>query len=77
MSIAFVMYKDPLQDELRELEREVVEAERQLAAQEALIVDLKRQKLETSKAEAELEAMRANQRRRQQDRHRLLALLQP
>lgn len=71
------MYKDPLLDELRRLEREVVEAERQLAEQEALVVGLKRQNQDTSQAEVELEMMRANQRRRQEDRLRLLSLLQP
>ncbi|WGR73685.1 MULTISPECIES: hypothetical protein [unclassified Bradyrhizobium] len=45
------MYKDPLLDELRRLEREVVEAERQLAEQEALVVGLKRQNQDTSQAE--------------------------
>lgn len=31
------MYKDPIYDELSQVERDVVEGERQLAAQEALI----------------------------------------
>jgi hypothetical protein len=64
-------------DELRQIERDVVEGERQLAKQEALIVELKRQRQETTKAEAELERMRADQRLRELDRQRLLLRLQP
>jgi len=71
------MYKDPIYDELRQVERDVVEGERQLAAQEALIIELKRQGLNTDNAEKELEILRENQRRRDQDRRRLLSLLQP
>jgi len=71
------MYKDPIYDELRQVERDVVEGERQLAAQEALIIELKRQGLNTDNAEKELEILRENQRRRDQDRQRLLSLLQP
>ncbi|QOZ13237.1 hypothetical protein [Bradyrhizobium sp. CCBAU 51765] len=70
------MFNDALFDELRQLERNVVEAERRLAEQEAMIVELKRQHQDISSAEAELETMRANQRQRQQDRQRLLSLLQ-
>lgn len=71
------MHKDPIYDELRQVEREVVEGERRLAEQEALIVDLKRQGLDTEKPEKELEILRQNQRRADQDRQRLLSLLQP
>lgn len=71
------MYKDPIYDELRQVERGVVEGERQLAAQEVLIVELKRQGLNTDNAEKELEILRQNQRRRDEDRQRLLSLLQP
>jgi hypothetical protein len=70
------MFNDALLDELRQLERDVVEAERRLADQEALIVDLKRQHQDVSSAQAELETLRENQRQRQQDRQRLLSLLQ-
>jgi hypothetical protein len=59
------------------LERDVVAGERRLAELEALVADLKRQKLDTGKAEAELQTMRENQRLRQQDRQRILSLLQP
>ena len=71
------MHNEALQDELRRLEREVVEAERRLAEQETLLVELKRQGQDTDKAKAELEMMRDQQRRRQADRLRLLSLLQP
>ncbi|MEY9885261.1 hypothetical protein [Bradyrhizobium sp. USDA 329] len=70
------MFNDALFDELRQLERNVVDAERRLAEQEAMIVHLKRQHQDVSSAQAELEVMRANQRQRQQDRQRLLSLLQ-
>ncbi|WP_091889893.1 hypothetical protein [Bradyrhizobium sp. Rc2d] len=71
------MYKDPIYDELRQVERDVVEGERQLAAQEAQIIELRRQGLNTDNAEKELEILRQDQRRRDQDRQRLLSLLQP
>lgn len=71
------MYRDPLFDELRRPEREAVEAERQLAEQEALVIASKRQDLDTSQVEGELKTMRANQRLRREDRLRLLALRQP
>ncbi len=61
------MYNDNIMDELRQLEREVVEAERRLAEQEALIIELKRQHQDATSALAELEIMRRNQRQRQQD----------
>ena len=62
---------------LSRVERDVVVAERQLAQQEALLIALKRQNQDLSKARAVLEMMRENQRRRDQDRQRLLSLLQP
>ena len=64
-------------DELRRIQRDVVEGERRLAEQEALLLDLKRQGQDTVKAEADLERMRQDQRRRDQDRQRLLSRLQP
>jgi len=70
------MDQTALFDELRRIERDVVEGERRLAEQEALIVDLKRQREDTAKAEAELERMRQDQRSRDQDRQRLLSRLQ-
>lgn len=71
------MYRDALSDQLRHIEREVVEGERRLANQEALLVGLKRQGKDTAAAEAELDRQRSDQRRREQDRQRLLARLQP
>jgi hypothetical protein len=71
------MYSDALFDELRRVEREVVEGERQLAEQEALLRDLKVKNADTSRASAELALMREAQQRRQTERNRLLSLLQP
>jgi len=71
------MYRDSLLDDLGRVERDVVEGERQLAEQEALLVALRRQNEDTGKASALLETMRENQRSREQERQRLLALLQP
>jgi hypothetical protein len=71
------MHRDSLLDELRRVEREVVEGERQLAEQEARLVALKRQNQDMDEARAELEMLRESQRRREQDRQRLLSLLQP
>jgi hypothetical protein len=71
------MYRDALSDELRQVERDVVEGERQLAEQEALLVELKKKNEDTSKASADLLLMRDAQQRRQTERHRLLSLLQP
>ena len=71
------MYNAAIYDELRQVERDVVQGERRLAEQEARIVDLKRQGRDTGNAEKELEVLRQNQRRRDQDRQRLLSLAQP
>jgi hypothetical protein len=71
------MYTTAIYDELRQIERDVVEGERRLAEQEALIIEMKRQNQDTGKAEGELERMRMEQRRRDQDRQRLLSRLQP
>jgi hypothetical protein len=71
------MYTTAIYDELRQIERDVVEGERRLAEQEALVIELKRQNQETAEAEAELERMRGDQRSRDQDRQRLLSRLQP
>jgi multidrug resistance efflux pump len=62
-------------DELRRLESEVVAGERQLAELEAIVAEMKREKLDISDREAELHQMRETQRRRQQDRDRLLSSL--
>jgi hypothetical protein len=71
------MYRDALLDELRQVGRDVVEGERQLAEQEALLVALKREGNDARKVEAALEQMRADHSLRQQDRERLLSRLQP
>jgi hypothetical protein len=71
------MYTTAIYDELRQIERDVVEGERRLAEQEALIIELKRQNQETAKAVAELERMRGDQRRGDQDRQRLLSRFNP
>ena len=71
------MYTTAIYEELRQIEREVVDGERRLADQEALVVQMKKQNQDTTKAEAELERMRAEQRRRDSDRQRLLSRLQP
>ena len=71
------IYRDSLQDELRRIELAAVNGERKLAEQEALVVSLKKQNLDVSKAEAELEMMRENQRLYEQDRQRLLYQLRP
>ena len=71
------MDKTFVSDELRLVERDVVEGERRLAEQEQLIVELKREGTDTSDAEKELERLRNSQRVLDQDRQRLLSLLQP
>jgi hypothetical protein len=71
------MHRDALQDELRRLELDVVEGEHQLAEHEALVVTLKQQGEDVGEAESLLEMMRLSQRRREQDRQRLLSLLHP
>jgi anthranilate phosphoribosyltransferase len=71
------MRVDVLLDELRQVGRDVVEGERQLAEQEALLVALKREGKDVSKVKAALDQMREDHRLRQQDRERLLSRLQP
>jgi hypothetical protein len=65
-----------LADELRRLEAEVVAAERRLAELEASIAEMKREKVDEMGKEDELHSLRESQRIRQQDRQRLLSLLQ-
>ena len=76
-SAADGVYRDSLMDELRRIELAVVEGERQLAEQEALLVSLKKQDGDVSQAELTLEVMRETQQRNEHDRQRLLSLLQP
>jgi hypothetical protein len=76
-SAADGVHRDSLMDELRRIELAVVEGERQLAEQEALLVNLKKQDGDVSQAELILEMMRETQRRNEHDRQRLLSLLHP
>ena len=76
-SAADGVYRDSLMDELRTIELAVVEGERQLAEQEALLVSLKKQDGDVSQAELTLEVMRETQQRNEHDRQRWLSLLQP
>ena len=71
------MDRDTLLDELRKVQHEVVAGERKLAEQESLLIALKGQNEDTTNALAVLEQMRESQRRRDEDRQRLLSLLQP
>jgi hypothetical protein len=71
------MYRDALLDEIRRIGHDVVEGERQLAGQEALLVALKREGKDVSKVKAALDQMREDHRLRQQDREHLLSRLQP
>lgn len=64
-------------DELRRIEGEVVQGERQLVEQEALLVALRRQEEDTRKVLEELERMRAQQREREQQRQQLMSRFQP
>ena len=57
-SAADGVYRDSLMDELRRIELAVVEGERQLAEQEALLVSLKKQDGDVSLAELTLEVTR-------------------
>jgi hypothetical protein len=70
------MFKETVLDDLRRIELAVVEEERQLAEQEALLVALKRQSRDLSQAQALLERMREYHRLQEKDRQRLLAMLQ-
>ena len=71
------MDRTSIYDELNRVERDVVAGERQLAEQERLVLDLKRDAQDTASAEKELERLRECQRLLDQDRQRLLSLLQP
>jgi hypothetical protein len=70
------MNRDTIVDELRRQEDELVEAGRELAEQEALLVRMKRERQDVSRVASVLSLMREQQQSRQQDRLRLLALLQ-
>ena len=64
-------------DELRQIELDVVEREKQLADIEALLIELKRLNEDTTRVQAEVDLMRKIQLERDQSRQRLLSLLHP
>jgi len=70
------MDRTSIYDELSRIERDVVAGERQLADQEWLVLDMKKEGRSTASAEKELERLRECQHQRDQDRQRLLSLLQ-
>jgi len=69
--------KDHLYDELRRIEQDVVRGEQQLAEQEDLLVSLKTQNQDTALAEVFLDELRSRQRALQEDRSRILSMMQP
>lgn len=69
--------KDHLYDELRRIEQDVVRGEQQLAEQEDLLVSLKSQNKDTAQLEAFLDELRSRQRTLQEDRSRVLSMIQP
>ena len=71
------MHNDHLFDELARIEREVVRGERQMAEQEGLLVSLKNQNKDPQQVLSVLEVLRVKQHALQQDRARILSLLQP
>jgi hypothetical protein len=72
-----VFNKDHLYDELRRIEQDVVRGEQQLAEQEDLLVSLKSQNKDTAQLEAFLDELRSRQRTLQEDRSRVLSMIQP
>jgi hypothetical protein len=72
-----VFNKDHLYDELRRIEQDVVRGEQQLAEQEDLLVSLKTQNKDTAQLEAFLDELRSRQRTLQEDRSRVLSMIQP
>jgi len=71
------MDRDYSHDQLRALSNEEANAERQMAAQEELILGLKRKNLDSSEAQRTLDEMIKKQETRQQERRRILGLSQP
>ena len=64
-------------DELRQIEQDVVRGEQQLAEQEDLLVSLKIQNKDTAQVEAFLDELRSRQKALQEDRSRVLSMMQP
>ena len=75
--LSTTMDKTFVYDELRQVERDVVQGERRLAEQEKLVLELKREGKDTVAAETDLEILRNNQRVDDQNRQRLPPRLQP
>jgi hypothetical protein len=71
------MYREALSDQLRQVEREFVGGERRLAELEARLFELKRSGEDMTAIDAELENLRNEQSRLEQDRQLLLSRLQP
>jgi hypothetical protein len=69
--------RDFLFSELRRVEHDVAEGERQLAHQESLLISLKRKNQDLTEIQAVLEMLRTRQQQLQQERARILSLLQP
>jgi hypothetical protein len=72
-----LMYREALSHQLRQVEHDVVGGERRLAELEARLFELKRSDDDTTAAEAELDNLRSEQRRLEQDPQPLLSRLQP
>ena len=72
-----MLNKDHLYDELRRIEQDVVRGEQQLAEQEDLLVSLKTQNQDTALVEVFLDELRFRQRALQEDRSRILSMMQP
>jgi hypothetical protein len=72
-----VINKYHLFDELRQIEQDVVRGEQQLAEQEDLLVSLKIQNKDTAQVEAFLDELRSRQKALQEDRSRVLSMMQP
>ena len=69
--------RQTLFDDLKAIEKAVVEGERQLAHQEALLVKLKQRNCDLSEASSAFKTMLQQQQLRQSKRLRLLSLLMP
>ena len=68
--------KDHLFDELRRVEQDVVQGERKLAKHEEALLSLRKQNRDTVQVEALLDELRSRQRALQQDRARILSMMQ-
>ncbi|MBR1208895.1 hypothetical protein JQ562_39135 [Bradyrhizobium sp. AUGA SZCCT0051] len=71
------MHKDAIMDELRQIELDVVQGEKQLADLEALLIELKRLNEDTTGVQAGVDLRRKIQLERDQSRRCLLSLLHP